>query len=191
VSQRLLDRYRVGYFTRVSAFRGAQAIAVVNSRIGAVRLNLVGREPDGRVRPGAEAESVLARIEEAAAELREERTGEPVLLAATRASEAFGADAHPDLPDLFLELRADLGRIRAVRSARLGRLHCPRLTYRTGDHTPNARLWIAGPGIDAVDRLRGADLLDVSATVLELCGVEPRSDLDGRALHPAGDGRAG
>lgn len=188
VSQGLLDRHRVGYYTRVSGFHGARVMALMNNRTGAVRLNLVGREPRGRVKPGEEAEGILTRIADAARELTDERTGEPLLLRATRTADAFGEDHHPDLPDLFLEFRQDLGPIVAARSPSWGRLVCPRLSHRTGDHTAHTRLWIRGPGRGPESRSMPSDepipcdLLDLAPTVLRLGGIEPPDWMDGRAI---------
>jgi predicted AlkP superfamily phosphohydrolase/phosphomutase len=192
LSQRFLDRHRVGYYTRISGFHGARAMALMNNRTGGIRLNLAGRDLEGLVQPGAEADGLLARIEQAAGELVDERTGERLLERATRISDAFGADHHPDLPDLFLEFRQDLGPIDAALSPRLGRLVCPKLSYRTGDHTAHSALWIRRPASAApiagtpsgepagvpVD----CDLLDIAPTVLALGGVEPPAVMDGRPL---------
>jgi len=185
LSQDLLDRHRLGFYTRISGFHGAAVLSLMNYRTGALRLNLAGREPEGRIQPGEEEESVIRRIVEAVSELRDERTGEPILLQATRVGEAFGEERHPDLPDLFLEFRQDLGPIDAARSPRLGRLVRPRLTHRTGDHTPHSRLWIAGPGAPREGAGGGAstcDLLDLAPTVLRLCGVDPPPIMDGSSL---------
>jgi len=184
-NQAFLDRHRVGFYTRISGFHGAAVLPLMNYRTGAVRLNLVGREPEGRIQPGGEADEVMRRIVEAASELVDERTGRPILMRATRAHEAFGEGYHADLPDLFLEFRQDLGPIDAARSERLGRLVRPRLTHRTGDHTSHSRLWIAGPrtlpgerGGEPVE----CDLLDLAPTILHLSGVEPPPVMDGRSL---------
>jgi len=185
LSQDLLDRHRLGFYTRISGFHGAAVLSLMNYRTGALRLNLAGREPEGRIQPGEEEESVIRRIVEAVSELRDERTGEPILLRATRVGEALGEERHPDLPDLFLEFRQDLGPIDAARSPRLGRLVRPRLTHRTGDHTPHSRLWIAGPGAPREGAGGGAstcDLLDLAPTVLRLCGVDPPPIMDGSSL---------
>jgi len=184
VSQRLLDRHRVGYYARVSGFHGARAMALMNNRTAGVRLNLAGRDPEGSVQPGDEAEETLARIADAAAELTDERTGEALLIRATRTVDAFGPDHHPDLADLYLRFRQDLGPIDAALSPRFGRLVPPRLSYRTGDHTAHTRLWIRGPGVAPSDRGEpiDCDLLDLAPTVLTLGGVEPPEWMDGRPL---------
>ena len=57
---------------------------------------------------------------------------------------------HPDLPDLLVEFRTDLGRIDACYSERVGLVEIPARNARvprSGEHTPESRLWLMGPDI--------------------------------------------
>ncbi len=196
--QDTMDRFGLGHHARMRGFAGAevQAIAIPNQRIGAFRLNLGGREPEGRVQPGAEAEGILTRIEDEVRQLRDVRTGLPVVQSVTRASEAFGSDYHPNLPDLLVDFRHDIGPIDSIESKTVGRLHRPKVHFRTGDHTSNSRLWMlrtgandpasasaaAGAGANLVEDI---DILDIAPTVLSRLGVELPDGLDGRPIEPA------
>jgi arylsulfatase A-like enzyme len=92
--------------------------------------------------------------------------------------------------------RDDLGVIESCRSKRVGTLRIPLYTNRmprTGDHTVESRLWIAGPGVAAGRRLSEGNVLDIAPTVLRLLGVPPPAAIDGRALavhEPAAAGTA-
>ncbi|MGI8607034.1 MAG: hypothetical protein ACR2L0_07775, partial [Gaiellaceae bacterium] len=163
-----------------------RAIAVPNNRVGAIRLNLRGREPQGCIEPGPEADSVLAELRTALLELEDPASGQRVVDRVVTAEEAFGADRHPDVPDLMVVFRTDLGTIESCRSRRVGvltaRLDSPD-TPRTGDHTVESRLWAIGPGVPRGGELpAGANVLDIAPTVLELLDVPVPDSLDGRPL---------
>ena len=161
-----------------------RAIAVSNNRVGGIRLNLVGREPHGTVAPGEDAEAVVATITEALLELRQPGTGEPVVDRVERTDALFGPERHPDLPDLIVVFRYDLGPLDQCESSRLGRIADP-VRYpdlpRSGDHTDHARWWLRGPGVRAGHRTTESAVVDLAPTVLELLGVDAGEPCDGRA----------
>jgi predicted AlkP superfamily phosphohydrolase/phosphomutase len=162
-----------------------RAAAVRNNRCGAVRLNLKGREPFGQVQPGHEAESLARELRFEFFALKDPKTGKPIVEKIFSAREAFGPDHHPDVPDLMVVFRTDIGPIEACYSERIGLVEQP--IYhpnipRTGDHTVESRLWIMGPGIPAGSWLPAADVLDIAPTVLQLLGVPLPAHMDGRPL---------
>jgi len=150
---------------------------------GFIRLNLRGREPNGSVSPGAEEEAELALISEALLELEDPASGERIVREVLRASEVFGPERHPDVPDLMVSFRNDLGRIEACASDRIGVVRAPAdVVNRSGDHTGDARLWLAGKGIPTANGTLSAHGLDVAPTILSLLGVARPDWLDGTPL---------
>lgn len=160
-----------------------KAVALPADINGYLRLNVRGREPHGSIEPGAETEAELENLRSALLELRDPASGERIVSGIVSADEAFGADRHPDVPDLMVSFRTDLGPLDACVSDRVGLVKVPvRIAHRNGDHTGEARLWLAGPGIAKDERLVQAHALDVAPTVLALLGVQTPDGLDGRAL---------
>ncbi len=161
-----------------------RAAALDNNRVGAIRLNLKGREPFGSVEPGTEAREVMAELSAAILELRQPASGEAIVQRVMTAEEAFGPDLHPDLPDLMVVFRTDLGPLEDCESERVGRIRVPITSHspRSGDHTVQSRLWARGPGIPAGVQLGDANVLDLAPTVLDLLGVPLPNDLDGRPI---------
>ncbi len=162
---------------------GTRAVAVDNNRCAAIRVNLVGREPHGTVRPGPEAEQLLAWLRDQLYALRQPGTGEPIVARVQTATEAFGPGHHPDVPDLLVSFRTDLGALTACESPAVGRVRArfaPGST-RTGDHTARSMLWAAGPAAPAAGTGRGS-VLDLAPTVLSLLGVPLPAGLDGQPL---------
>ena len=164
-----------------------RAIAVPNNRVGAIRLNVRGREPHGCIEPGAEADSVLAELRNALLELEDPASGEKVVHHVVTAEEAFGVEErHPDVPDLMVVFRTDLGKIESCRSKRVGLLTTrveKKNTPRTGDHTVESRLFAIGPDIPRGGQLPAdSNVLDIAPTVLGLLDVPVPDSLDGRQL---------
>jgi predicted AlkP superfamily phosphohydrolase/phosphomutase len=157
-----------------------------NNRVGALRLNLRGREPRGPVEPGAEAEALL---DELCAELRAlclPDTDTPVVADVVRPHELLAdGEVHPDLPDLLVTFRRDLGPLDACWSERVGLIESPIAELslpRSGDHTAASHLWAAGPGIEAGTTLAPADVLDITPTLLSLLEVPLPEGLDGTPI---------
>lgn len=161
---------------------GTLAAALDGDRCSWIRINVNGREPFGSVAPDRALE-LGEEIRRELLKLVDPRTGEPIVSSASTSREEFGPEAHPDVPDLMVSFREDLGVIDACESARVGRVHVPyhAPARRTGAHpTTPTTAWIAGAPIEAVTT-RGT-VRDLAPTVLDLLEVAPPADLDGRSL---------
>jgi predicted AlkP superfamily phosphohydrolase/phosphomutase len=162
------------------ATRAAAFPADIN---GYIRLNLRGRDPYGSVEPGAEAEAQLEELRQALFELEHPRSRERIVTEVLTAEEAFGNERHPDVPDLMVTFRDDLGTLDHCMSERVGHVRVPvRIAHRSGDHTGEARLWLAGNGIEPLPAMANAHAVDVAPTILTLLGVTPPSRLEGHSL---------
>ncbi|CAN5412785.1 alkaline phosphatase family protein [soil metagenome] len=162
-----------------------RAITVRNNRCGGIRLNLAGREPEGGVAPGSEADALANELRSELLALRDPASGETIVERVVTAEETFGCAHHPDVPDLMVVFRSDLGPLEACESRRVGRVSIPTFVAqlpRTGDHMVDSHLWAIGPGVPGGTRLAPANVLDVAPTVLRLLGVDLPGDLDGRPL---------
>lgn len=162
-----------------------KACEVPNNRCGAIRLNLKGREPFGCVAPGNEATSLIEDIRSALNALRDPVSGEPIVLSTVTAREAFGPNHHPDVPDLMITFRDDLGVLDSCTSERLGLIVSPvykRSLPRSGDHTTESRIWLAGDGIGLGRRHDTGNVLDLAPTVLSLLKAPPPETTVGRSL---------
>ncbi len=65
-------------------------------------LNLAGREPDGGVIPGAEADSVIRKIGDRLTAFRDPDTGRPVVTTVYRAREVYSGAALDQAPDMLI-----------------------------------------------------------------------------------------
>jgi predicted AlkP superfamily phosphohydrolase/phosphomutase len=161
-----------------------KAATVPNNRIGAIRLNLKGREPFGAV-DMSEKGALIDEIRRELMALRHPKSGETIVKSIQTAEEAFGREHHPDVPDLVVEFRTDVGPIEECVSPRVGHIRVPfgkMLNRRTGDHTTNARLWAMGKGIESGATHGQSDILDIGPTTLALLKANKPNHMDGHAL---------
>jgi predicted AlkP superfamily phosphohydrolase/phosphomutase len=162
-----------------------KAVALDGDRCSWIRLNLRGREPYGAVEPGAEAAAVLADIRSELLLLEHPDTGGRIVTQVESAAEAFGEDHHPDIPDLIVNFRADLGVLDVCRSSRVGVVRVPLepTARRTGAHPPvPSYLWIAGPDIPRPAPSGDGRAVDLSASILYQLGVQRPEWVEGVPL---------
>lgn len=176
----VVDRVGVRGFHRP----GTVAMEVPNNRVGAIRLNVVGREPGGVVRPD-DVGPVLDDLSAELLALRQPGSGEAIVASLARPAELYGPDHHPDLPDLLVEFRRDLGPLVACVGPRVGAVEAGfrRPDYpRTGDHTAASRPWVATPGGTAQD-VGERDALDLAPTLLALLDLPPGPAMEGEPIE--------
>ena len=188
---RIFDRFpklllltdRAGVFRPV-VDENVVAMPLANNRCGAIRLNVRGREPNGAVDP-ADVDTTIDRIVEAFESLRHPDSGEPIVAACHRAADVYGLTHHPDVPDLMIAFRQDLGLLDRVVSRQLGTIERSVWTsraHRTGDHTDRSHLWAAVGGVDPA-RFASLTSLDLAPLILEL--MEHRSTAT-TSIEPSG-----
>lgn len=142
---------------------------------GRVFIRLRGREKEGCVAAGAEYEALRDQIAAAALELRDPDGGAPIFQSAFRREEIYHGP--------YLEQAADLILAPYDGYDPKGPLYKESLTYKgdelTGMHTyDDAMLYLRGQSIPQTR----FSVLDVMPTILDVLGVPPPPDLDGRSL---------
>jgi predicted AlkP superfamily phosphohydrolase/phosphomutase len=186
VTRRILPRRLWDSWTRRILHAGggwadSRMFWVPNDYSGALRVNLKGREPHGRVQPGSEYEAVLSEVTAALHELRHLQTGRPLVREVLRPQERWKGPHADILPDLLV-VWANESLVDGACSERVGTIHCVYPERRTGAHRSEAFLAAAGPGIARGATMRDATILDLAPTFLHLCGVPVPPDYDGRVL---------
>jgi len=161
-----------------------KAFALPSFSDGYVRLNLRGREAAGRVERSAYKE-VADEIAGLLAELRDARTGRPVVRDLLRVRSGATAD-DPGLPDADLVVEWDPEvTTDAVESPRFGRIG-PAPYFRTGGHSNRGFLIARGPGFAPGGRLPDGDPLDLAPTLLDMLGAPIPGHCEGRSLRAPG-----
>jgi predicted AlkP superfamily phosphohydrolase/phosphomutase len=155
---------------------------------GHIRLNVIGREGQGRVDP-CEYDAECERITEFLLGVTDARTGKRVVDRVIRTRE----DAHdpdPRLPHgdlIVIWHRAPFDVIDGPGVGRIG----PVPYYRTGGHKNTGFLIAAGPDVAQGHTLDNAEVVDFAPTILDLLGAPIPAHYEGRSLVPALAGQVG
>jgi predicted AlkP superfamily phosphohydrolase/phosphomutase len=160
-----------------------------NDAHGGIRINLIGRESAGLVRPGREYEELCDELRRRILELRNVETDEPVATDVHRTGAFFAGRRVDALPDLLVEWNRR-SPIRRVVSPVGGLIEGVFPGTRTGDHTPGGVLFAFGSGLEAGKRLEPIEGVDVAATIAHLLGGPP-DGLEGRPFLCVRAGSAG
>ena len=124
-----------------------------NDLYGAIRLNLRGREPWGRVRPGADYEQMIQTITEELLSLRHEATGTPAVSRVLRTDDYHHGPLRNMLPDLLVEWNWTEPFV-ALSSPTIGVVRSTATPLRTGDHRPHGEVFVKNLVLPATGPLR-------------------------------------
>jgi predicted AlkP superfamily phosphohydrolase/phosphomutase len=151
-----------------------------NTVVGAVRLNLAGREPSGRVHP-ADRRKVLRWLAQRLEELVNVDTGGRVVRRCEIVDDIYRRSPDDAFGDLFVEWER-AAPIERVWSPAVGTVAVPYDHWRQGDHVREGRLLAVGPGIRRGRRRGTRPTVDIGATLAAAVGVE-LPGTDGRPIE--------
>lgn len=170
--------------------------AYANGKRSEIWINLKGRQRQGIVEPGREYEDLCAFIAEQLSGARDPLSGEPYVERVYRREEVYDGPWVDRSPDLIVRWHPG-GRIDNFRfGGRTGaeikdvvKYLDPIFELGSGHHTPYGIMLLHGRGIQAGVRIEGAQVYDVSPTLLYLMGLPIPADMDGRVLAEAIESR--
>ncbi len=150
-----------------------------NENSGAIRINLKGREPFGRVDP-RDLDAVCEELAEAFGEMIDPVTGIPVVSRVVRVAKVIQGDQVGTMPDLFVVWNRE-SPFDSIESPRIGRIDGVHSWGRTGDHTSNAMLVVRQAGNSQGELRSTPGLVDIPATIGALLDV-PLRNIEGRPI---------
>jgi predicted AlkP superfamily phosphohydrolase/phosphomutase len=142
-----------------------------NELFGAIRINLAGREPRGRVRPGAEAEALMELLDTELRALEDPDTRRPIVRQVLRATDLYDGPRMDALPDLFVDWHRTTP-IRGARSATIGTVRGDYTGLRSGDHRSGGLVVVRCAGIAPGRRADAVPVIDLAPTLASWLGVE-------------------
>ncbi len=141
-----------------------------NDAYGGVRINLIGREPNGLISAGSEYDALCATLSEELMEFINVETGEPLVKRVLRSDE-FHQGKHADLlPDLMIEWNRS-SPISSVSSKKTGTIKGEYTKCRTGDHKSQGLFLASGPSISPGKIDDPLSVMDIAPTIASLLGV--------------------
>jgi predicted AlkP superfamily phosphohydrolase/phosphomutase len=157
-------------------------------QIGPIYFNLKGREPQGIVEPGAEAEALRREIVERLRALRNPDTGEPIVGQVYRPEELYAGAHLVQAPDvIFMPPEDAQDQVPGFGEVDFGTnsILTPMRRGTSGVHRVDG-VWMAwGQPIRAGTWLPEAQIVDIAPTALHLAGLAVPEDMDGQVLAAA------
>jgi predicted AlkP superfamily phosphohydrolase/phosphomutase len=141
-----------------------------NDVYGGIRINLVGREPQGRIRPGEEYDAFCRELERDLKSFVNLDTGRPLVRNVLRTTDLYGGEHVHDLPDILVEWDRE-SPISRIDSPKTGLIEEVFPGRRTGDHKPEGLLFARGPGIAPGRRDEPIEVERLAPTIASLLGV--------------------
>lgn len=142
-----------------------------NQAHGGIRVNLLGREPNGQVRPGTEYEEFLQELTQDLLDIRNPSTGNRIVKKILRTTEHFDGEYLKELPDLLLEWNTEEP-IPSMRSEKIGEMSNTFWHPRTGHHKPDGLFIAYGPNIQAGHLEQPVSIMDLAPTITKLLDVQ-------------------
>lgn len=148
---------------------------------GGIRFNLVGREPQGTVRRGAEYDELFRRLRDDLMEIVNLDTGKPITQRVIRTADMYQGPYLDYLPDVVVEW-ANHGPVFRIGSPKIGELRGAYQYCRTGEHKPGGLFIAAGPSIPQGTLNRSVSIMDFAPTLSTVLDVD-LPDTDGRPIE--------
>jgi predicted AlkP superfamily phosphohydrolase/phosphomutase len=150
--------------------------------VGGIRLNIAGREPQGILESGREADKFCQTLSADLLEIVDDRTGQPLIRRVIRVADHYEGLHLEDLPDLLVEYNESIpvgstrlanGRDATVRarSPKIGIIEGANSYGRTGEHRSEGLLIATGPDIRPGTIERPISVLDLAPTWSQSLGV--------------------
>jgi len=111
-----------------------------NDHAGTIRLNIAGRDPQGKLQPGKEVEEYLEWLTGELSALVDVDTGKPVVKKIYRSADLWAGEHLDDLPDLFVVWDRAVP-FHRVYSEKVGEMTVEPPRLRPGDHTNHAAFY--------------------------------------------------
>jgi predicted AlkP superfamily phosphohydrolase/phosphomutase len=158
-------------------------------------INVEGRTPHGRVKPGSDYEKLVQFLSEQLLNLRDEATGRRLIRRVYRKDEVYRGPYSEQAPDLMFSWWDEAG-LESRKSAPGAKHPSLRLCAEAGEelaaawsgtHHLHGILLLKGDPFRAGTPLPQAHITDIAPTLLYLLGIPVPAEMDGRVLFEAFD----
>jgi predicted AlkP superfamily phosphohydrolase/phosphomutase len=159
--------------------------------VSGIRLNLRGREPQGILNPGREADAFAEQLANDLLAIVDERTGSALVATVHRTDSLYAGERRDALPDLLVEWASTptgtmahgngRGATVRARSEAIGVVEGTNGYHRTGEHVPTGFFVYTGPGIPVTERKQPVDVVDFYPTICSILGL-PEPAVDGAVI---------
>lgn len=174
---RIRDYLRVHWATSNIDWLNGRVFSLPTDAHGLIRVNLEGRDPNGRIKPDTEYREICREVSRALKSLTDAETGKPIVEEVFVTDEVFPGPAREILPDLIVSWRNGKN-IDQVSSPQTGNIGGKLPDLRGGNHRPEGFALLYGPAARKGHESEG-HLLDIAPTILNFYGLEQPAAFDG------------
>ncbi len=149
--------------------------------MGAININLEGREPTGSVKPGREYEALKQEIADKLRAMIDPETGQRVNGRVFLREQIYRGPYVAQAPDIVF-LPNEQGYVAGSMMGFTSNRSIVPVPAWPGNHRQNGILLARGRSLRKGERIQGARLIDLAPTLLYLMGSRIPRDMDGRVL---------
>ena len=186
--RRVNEKLSLRWKTAGISWPHTRAFLIENANEGYIRINLIGREPQGIVQPGKEYETLCEEIYQAAKSMTNPANGKRAVHTVHKTDDIYDGPCRSHMPDVIINWNDDARvttelltkKYGMARNAQPGYALTP---YYTGNHRPNAFAIAIGPEVRRGAELEGTSILDLAPTILTHFGITPPAYMRGKILN--------
>lgn len=155
---------------------------------GYIRINLLGREAEGVVKPGKDYDRICEEIVDGLHTFVDADTSEPIVERIIRSDQLFASGSYRNnLPDLIVQwVSSPATRHQEIVSPRYGSIVWPTPGHnpdgRSGNHRAEGFLLAAGDHIQHKSQINHAHIVDLAPTIYALLGVPKPGNMEGQVI---------
>jgi predicted AlkP superfamily phosphohydrolase/phosphomutase len=146
-----------------------------NDTCSGIRLNLIGREPKGKLEPGEDADAFCEQLTTDLLALKILGTDIPAVTRVVRTDEVYCGSRRDELPDLLVDWNREVP-IYGVWSIKFGFVENKDLPTRTGGHNPSGMVCALGPDYPTCKLNAPVSVYNFAPTIARILGIELTAD---------------
>ena len=179
----LRSRLFKGFKKKISDRSSRICFEVPNNILGGIRINVIGREPNGKINPGAEYDTFCATLTQDLLAFTNSENGKPVVKHVRRTQDLYPGEDTSAMPDLIVEWTCEGPPPSVIYSPKTGTIKSVYAGCRTGDHTPEGMFFVLGPQIKPGPINHAVSIMDFGPTLAAFTGVT-LTGIDGKSFAP-------
>lgn len=181
VPEKLWDNWTRKFLTMGNNWKNSKVFPVPSDFTATLRINLIGREPEGIVNPGKEYDDICAEVEKTFMELINPLTGKKAVKEVIKTRDRYSGKYINDLPDIIIKWDGE-NPISSLSSERIGTVTGELPDKRSGAHKTYGFFMTGGKNIRPFKELPEKNLMDIAPTILHLFNIPVPDDMDGEVL---------
>ena len=178
--ERLWDKWTRKFLTSGNNWKNSKVFEVPADYTSCLRINVIGREPEGKVNDGAEYDALCQLLTDTFLELINPETGEKAVTKVIKIRDLFKGDLVNDLPDLAIVWKGD-SPINALFSDKIKKVEGDLGDKRSGAHLPYGFVAIANTELKPFPD-REFIIEDIAPTIMNMLGELPYPNMDGKVI---------